>query len=62
MRIMWLKLLKIEVQLSYWHLQHEVILAEAKADICDGSVEKAGGSEHQDQVKVPREGGLDKQK
>lgn len=47
-----------EGELPYWHLEHEVLLAEAEADVGDGAVEEAGGSKHQDQVKVPGEGGL----
>lgn len=43
----------------YWHLEHEVLLAEAKANISDGAMEEAGGSEHQDQVKVPGKGHLE---
>lgn len=43
----------------YWHLEHEVLLAEAEADICDCAVEEAGGSQHQDQVEVPRKRSLE---
>lgn len=43
-----------EEELPYWHLEHEVLLAEAKANVSNGAVEEAGGSEHQDQVEVPR--------
>ena len=42
-------------ELPYWHLEHEVVLAEAEADVGHGAVEEAGGSEHQDQVEVPGE-------
>lgn len=48
-----------EEELPYWHLEHEVLLTEAKADISDGAMEEAGGSEHQNQVKVPRKGCLE---
>lgn len=51
-----------EEELPYWHLEHEVLLAEAKANISDGAVEEAGGSKHQDQVEVPRKGSLGKVK
>lgn len=51
-----------EEELPYGHLKHEVVLAEAEADVCNSSVEEAGGSEHQDQVEVPGEGGLDNRK
>lgn len=47
-----------EGELPYWHLEHEVLLAEAEADVGDGAVEEAGGSKHQDQVKVPGKGSL----
>lgn len=47
-----------EGELPYWHLEHEVLLAEAEANVGDGAVEEAGGSKHQHQVKVPGEGGL----
>lgn len=50
-----------EEELPYWHLKHEVVLAETEADVCYSTVEEAGGSEHQDQVEVPREGGLDEE-
>lgn len=49
-----------EEELPYWHLKHEVLLAEAKANISNSTVEETGGSEHQDQVKVPRKGSLEK--
>lgn len=42
-----------EEELPYWHLEHEVLLAEAKANIGNSAVEEAGGSENQDQVEVP---------
>jgi len=48
-----------EEELPYWHLEHEVLLAEAKANISNSAVEEAGGSEHQDQVEVPRKRGLE---
>lgn len=48
-----------EGELPYWHLEHEVLLAEAKANISNSAVEEAGGSEHQNQVEVPRKGGLE---
>lgn len=48
-----------EEKLPYWHLEHEVLLAEAEADISDSAVEEAGGPEHQDQMEVPREGRLE---
>lgn len=48
-----------EEQLPYRHLEHEVLLAEAKAQISDGAVEEAGGSENQNQVQVPGEGRLE---
>lgn len=48
-----------EEELPYWHLEHEVLLTEAKANISDGAMEEAGGSEHQNQVKVPRKGCLE---
>ena len=48
-----------EEGLPYWHLEHEVLLAEAKANISNSAVEEAGGSEHQDQVEVPGKGGLE---
>lgn len=51
-----------EEELPYWHLEHEVLLAEAKANISNSAVEEAGGSEHQDQVEVPREGSLEEGK
>lgn len=51
-----------EEELPYWHLKHEVVLAEAEADVGNSSVEEAGGSEHQDQVEVPGEWGLDDRK
>lgn len=51
-----------EEDLPYWHLKHEVFLAEAEANVCNSTVEKAGGSEHQDQVEVPREGSLGESK
>lgn len=51
-----------EEELPYWHLEHEVLLAEAKANICNSAVEEAGGSEHQDQVEVPRKRGLEKER
>lgn len=35
-----------EGELPYWHFEHEVLLAEAKANISDGPMEEAGGSEH----------------
>lgn len=44
----------------YWHLEHEVLLAEAKANISYGAVEEARGSEHQYEVKVPRKRRLEK--
>lgn len=47
-----------EGELPYWHLEHEVLLTEAEANVGDGAVEEAGGSKHQHQVKVPREGSL----
>lgn len=47
-----------EGELPYWHLEHEVLLAEAEADVGDGAVEEAGGSKHQDQVEVPGKGSL----
>lgn len=50
-----------EEELPYWHLEHEVLLAETEANVCDSAVEEAGGSEHQDQVEVPRKRGLDKE-
>lgn len=43
----------------YWHFEHEVLLAEAKANVGNGAVEEAGGSEHQDQVEVPGKGSLE---
>lgn len=49
-----------EEELPYWHLEHEVLLAEAKTNIGNSSVKEAGGSKHQDQVKVPRKGRLEK--
>lgn len=51
-----------EEELPYWHLEHEVLLAEAKANISNSAVEKAGGSEHQDQVEVSRKGSLEEGK
>lgn len=51
-----------EEELPYWHLEHEVLLAEAKANIGNSAVEEAGGSEHQDQVEVPRKGSLEEGK
>lgn len=51
-----------EEELPYWHLEHEVLLTEAKANISDGAMEEAGGSEHQNQVKVPRKGRLERVK
>lgn len=45
-------------KLPYWHLKHEVLLTEAEANICDSAVEKAGGPQYQDQVKVARKGYL----
>lgn len=51
-----------EEELPYWHLEHEVLLAEAKANISNSAVEEAGGSEHQDQVEVPRKGSLEEGK
>lgn len=48
-----------EGELPYWHLKHEVLLAEAKANIGNSAVEEAGGSEHQNQVEVPRKGSLE---
>lgn len=50
------------VELPYWHFEHEVLLAEAKANISDGAMEEAGGPEHQNQVKVPRKGRLERGK
>lgn len=50
-----------EGELPYWHFEHEVLLAEAKADVSDGAMEEAGGAEHQDQVKVPRKGRLERE-
>ena len=47
-----------EEGLPYGHLEHEVLLAETEADVCDRALEEAGGAQHQDQVEVPREGGL----
>ena len=44
--------------LPYWHLQHEILLAEAKAQVGDGALEEAGGPQHQHQVEVPGEGSL----
>lgn len=43
---------------SYWHFEHEVLLTKAEAEICDGTLEEAGRSQHQHQVKVSREWGL----
>lgn len=51
-----------EEELPYWHLEHEVLLTEAKAKISDGAMEEAGGSEHQNQVEVPRKGCLERVK
>lgn len=51
-----------EGKLPYWHFEHEVLLAEAKANVSDGAMEEAGGSEHQNQVKVPRKGRLERGK
>lgn len=51
-----------EEELPYWHLEHEVLLAEAKANVSNSAVEEAGGSEHQDQVEVPRKGSLEEGK
>lgn len=51
-----------EEELPYWHLEHEVLLAEAKTNISNSTVEETGGSEHQNQVKVPRKGSLEKVK
>lgn len=58
----WGTCVAFEGELPYWHFKHEVLLTEAKADISDGAVEEAGGSEHQNQVKVPRKGRLEKGK
>lgn len=52
----------LEGQLPYWHFEHEVLLAEAKANISDGAMEEAGGSENQNQVKVTGKGRLEKGK
>lgn len=49
-----------EEEPPYWHLEHKVLLTEAKANISDGAMEEAGGSEHQNQVKVPGKGGLER--
>lgn len=51
-----------EAELPYWHFEHEVLLAEAEAYISDGAMEEAGGSEHQNQVEVPRKGCLQRGK
>lgn len=56
------KCLVTEEELPYWHLEHEVLLAEAKANVRNSAVEEAGGSEHQDQVEVPRKGSLEEGK
>ena len=44
--------------LPYWHLQHEILLAEAEAQVGDGALEETGGPKHQNQMEVPGEGGL----
>ena len=44
--------------LPYWHLQHEILLAEAEAQVGDSALEEAGGAQHQHQVEVAREGSL----
>ena len=49
----------------YRHLEQEVVLAKAEAQVGaaggggPGAVEQAGGPQHQDQVEVPWEGGLE---
>ena len=48
-----------EGELPYWHLEHEVLLAEAKANISNSAVEEAGGSENQNQVEVSGKGSLE---
>lgn len=53
------EVLDLASDLPYWHLEHEVLLAETEAQVCDGALEEAGGSQHQHQVEVPREGGLE---
>lgn len=52
--------MRTEGELPYWHLEHEVLLAEAEANVGDGAMEEAGGSQHQNQVKVPRKGRLER--
>lgn len=52
--------MRTEGELPYWHFEHEVLLAEAEADVGDGAMEEAGGSQHQNQVKVPRKGRLER--
>lgn len=42
----------------YRHFEHEVLLAEAEAQVCHRPLEEAGGPQDQNEVQVPRKGGL----